>query len=68
MSEASAAQWYFDPPDPPGSEPCDECSGTRWPRENHEEHCSLYGVDEAPLEEEPYDLEDYMMRQKGLIE
>lgn len=24
------------------AEPCDECSGTRWPDEDHEEHCSLF--------------------------
>lgn len=28
-------------------EPCDECSGTRWPNEKHETHCSLY-VEIAP--------------------
>ena len=22
-------------------EPCDECSGTRWPAERHDGHCSL---------------------------
>jgi hypothetical protein len=21
---------------------CDECSGTRWPQEQHKEHCSLF--------------------------
>lgn len=25
-------------------ERCDECSGTRWPRERHDEHCSLHGA------------------------
>jgi hypothetical protein len=23
------------------AEPCDECSGTRWPDEVHDDHCSL---------------------------
>jgi hypothetical protein len=25
-----------------GVEPCDECSGTRWPVERHDPHCSLH--------------------------
>lgn len=36
--------------DEPYSEPCDECSGTRYPIEKHDEHCSLYHEDH--LEEE----------------
>jgi len=26
----------------PEVERCDECAGTRWPMESHEEYCSLY--------------------------
>ncbi|HEY5606254.1 MAG TPA: hypothetical protein VIL45_07025 [Thermoplasmata archaeon] len=28
----------------PESEPCDECTGTRWPEERHDSSCSLHGI------------------------
>jgi hypothetical protein len=28
-------------------EPCDECDGTRWPREDHDPHCSLASDDDG---------------------
>ena len=79
MSEASAAQAYFDPPDPVYT--CYECGApvdeddTVWIDPASRQATTgddgrSYHVECAPgeLEEEPYDLEDYMMRQRGLIE
>jgi len=59
MSEASAAQAYFDPPDEPEYR-CEYCNAP----------VLVNPSDTCPycLEEEPPELEDYMMRQRGLIE
>lgn len=63
MSEESAAQWYFDPPDEPWRKCLCDCCCQECCRGDME--CPCDGPD---LEEEPPELEDYMMRKRGLIE
>lgn len=67
VSEASAAQAYFDPPDPP--EYCWECGYE--PCECDDDELVGGPIGSAYVfayEEEPPELEDYMMRKRGLIE